>query len=344
MQEMKSVIVTGAAGFIGVHLCERWLKKGYKVVGIDNLSTGSRFNSEYLTKNFENFYFFEVDACENWNLHLQSLGTTFFQSLETVFHFASPASPIYFDKMALEIMKVNSVGLENAISFADRFGARVIFASTSEVYGDPAISPQPESYWGYTNSFGPRSCYDEGKRFGEALIYSSNKIRKTRHGLVRIFNTYGPRMNWQDGRVVINFLHQAINGQPLTIYGNGGQTRSFCYIDDLVDGILAYTEKQLTFPLNIGNHDEFRVIDLAHMVQRLLKDHKVHFVFRDLPQEDPKQRCPDLTQTLKWLPGWRPKTSLEEGLISTLRWLKEEPEANSTESVSASPRQPARAN
>jgi nucleoside-diphosphate-sugar epimerase len=243
--------------------------------------------------------------------------------LKYVFHFASPASPPHYQRLGLETMWVNSVGLSLAMTFADQVGARVIFSSTSEIYGDPEISPQPETYWGNVNTLGPRSCYDESKRFGESLIYTYNLKNKTQHGLVRIFNTYGPRMNPNDGRVIINFLVQAMKGEALTVYGSGQQTRSFCYVDDLIEGIMKYAESPLTEPVNIGNDHEFTILEAAETVKKIFSDKKLKIEFQALPKDDPKQRKPDLSKAKKLLAPWSPKVSLAEGLRHVIKWLEQ---------------------
>ena len=314
---MKSVVITGAAGFLGSHLSEHYLKGGYNVYGIDNFYTGSKSNVDFLKKLSPNFHFFEKDVTENW-FDLPKI-----ENLIYVLHFASPASPPHYQKLALETLWVNTTGLNNAINFADFYKAKVIFASTSEVYGDPEFSPQPESYWGNVNSFGERSCYDEAKRFGEALIFSHNKKFSTHHGLVRIFNTYGPRMNPNDGRVVINFILQALQNVDLTIYGDGLQTRSFCYVDDLVRGISTYALNDLTFPINIGNDHEFTMLQLADVVLKVIPSTS-QLLFKDLPSDDPKKRRPDLSLAKKHLDGWSPTVQLEEGVKRMADWLKTE--------------------
>lgn len=313
---MSSVIVTGAAGFLGSHLCEHYLNAGFQVLGIDNFSTGLKSNVTYLNTLNKDFKFFEFDACKDWSLLKVQV-----KELKYVFHFASPASPPLYQKLSLETLWVNSVGLEQALKFADLFKARVIFASTSEVYGDPAVSPQPESYWGNVNSFGERSCYDEAKRFGEALIFSHNKRHNTKHGLIRFFNSYGPRMNPNDGRVVINFIKQALANEPLTIYGDGSQTRSFCYVDDTLDGITQYAATDLTEPVNIGNDKEFTIKELAQVVQKITQTSSP-IKFNPLPSDDPRQRRPDLTRAKDLLGSWQPQISLESGLKKMVQWLK----------------------
>lgn len=321
---MGIMVVTGAAGFIGSHLCENLLKEGHWVLGVDNFSTGMKSNAEELLKS-PRFSFFEQDACKNWDSLVsktQSLTKETGEKVGLVFHFASPASPPLYQVLNIETLHVNSVGLEKAIEYANAFGARCIFASTSEVYGDPVVHPQPESYWGYVNSYGERSCYDEAKRYGEALLFSMNKRHQSRHGLVRIFNTYGPRMNPHDGRVVINFLAQALRKEKLTVYGSGEQTRSFCYIDDLVAGILAYAKSDLTEPVNLGNPKEFTVLELAEEVQKMFPDRQLAIEHRTLPQDDPRQRRPDISKATQLLSPWQPRIPLAEGLRKTCDWLQ----------------------
>lgn len=312
---MNSVIVTGAAGFLGSHLCEYYLNAGYKVFGLDNFSTGLKSNITHLNSLKQDFHFFEIDVCQDWTFLENHV-----QNLKYVFHFASPASPPLYQRLAIETLWVNSIGLERALKFADLYKARTVFASTSEVYGDPTVSPQPESYWGNVNSFGERSCYDEAKRFGEALIFSHNKRHNTQHGLIRFFNSYGPRMNPDDGRVVINFIKQALANDPLTVYGDGTQTRSFCYVEDTIAGIAKYTENNITFPVNIGNDKEFTIKELATVVQKITKT-SASISFEPLPSDDPKRRRPDLTKAKSLLSPWEPKISLETGVQKMVEWL-----------------------
>lgn len=309
------VLITGGGGFIGSHLAEHYLSRSTPVVCVDNFCTGMRSNIDYLKKiaSQNSLVFFEEDVSKPWDW-IKILSPNLTIKISHVFHFASPASPPLYQELALETLWVNSVGLQNALSFADTVGARVIFASTSEIYGDPKCSPQPESYWGNVNSFGIRACYDEAKRFGEALLFTHNLKKKTKHGLVRIFNTYGPRMNPTDGRVIINFLVQASKGQKLTIYGDGKQTRSFCYISDLVSGLVKYAESHITEPVNLGNDKDFTILQLVEEIKKLYPSETLQVEFKDLPDDDPKLRRPDLTKARKWLAPWEPKVSLSEGL------------------------------
>jgi nucleoside-diphosphate-sugar epimerase len=314
------VLITGGGGFLGSHLAERHLEQGYDVVCIDNFATGLRSNKELLQGlpgAGERLKFVEADVCESWDKWSAGLGDFF----ETVYHFASPASPPHYQRLGLETMWTNTVGLAKAMQFADAHRGRVVFASTSEIYGDPLVSPQPESYWGNVNTLGPRSCYDEAKRFGESLIYTHNLKYGTKHGLVRIFNTYGPRMNPNDGRVIINFLVQAKEGRPLSIYGSGKQTRSFCFVDDLISGIMRYAKTSLTEPINLGNDKEFTILEAAETVQKIFSEKSPTLEFQELPVDDPKQRRPDLTRAKTLLAPWKPEVSLEAGLRRMLSAL-----------------------
>lgn len=307
---------------MGSHLAETYLKDGYRVICVDNFSTSNRSNEEYLyALGFDNLVVVEADVIEPWSGWSNSLPEGWLENLAFIFHFASPASPPLYQELALETMWVNSIGLSNALNFADKFGARVVFASTSEIYGDPEFSPQHETYRGNVNTVGIRSCYDEAKRFGESLVFTHNWKKKTKHGMVRIFNTYGPRMNPADGRVIINFLVQAIAGGPFTIYGDGSQTRSFCYVDDLVRGIRAYAAGGFQEPINIGNSVEFTITQLTDEVQKLFTPKNFDRAYCEFPQDDPKRRRPDITNARTKL-NWEPKVPLAEGLDKMLAWLK----------------------
>jgi nucleoside-diphosphate-sugar epimerase len=324
---LKSAIITGAAGFLGSHLCEKLLREGFSVIGVDNLRTGLRSNVEVLKKvSRDQFTFIEADVVKDWNW-TDKIPKGWLENLKYVFHFASPASPPIYQSIPLETIWVNTIGLDKAIQFADQYRARVIFASTSEIYGDPEFSPQKETYWGNVNSFGPRSCYDEAKRLGETLLYTYNE-KKPRHGLVRIFNTYGPRMNPSDGRVVINFLVQAMAGKNLTVHGDGKQTRSFCYVDDLINGIWAYAQRDLYEPVNIGSEFQFTVLELAEKVKGLFPEKNLNIEFVGRPKDDPQHRRPDLTKARSVLAPWNSSTPLEVGLKHLLEWLKTEPLPN----------------
>jgi nucleoside-diphosphate-sugar epimerase len=313
-----AVIVTGGGGFLGSHLVEKLLADGYTVIAIDNFCTGDRNNLGYLKHlpNHANLRFIEDDCTKPWETLLGDV-----PNLKWAFHLASPASPPLYQKMPLETLRVNTTGLKEALIYCTPRKARVVFASTSEVYGDATVHPQPETYWGNVNSFGPRACYDEAKRFGEALLYSWNQVHGTGHGLVRIFNTYGPRMNPDDGRVVINFLKQLIQKNPLTIYGDGKQTRSFCYVSDLIEGLIAYASSSLAEPVNLGNPNEFTMLELAKMVQSMDPSSAKPLIFEPMPVDDPKQRQPDISKAKAQL-SWSPKVELRDGLPKMYSWLK----------------------
>ncbi len=309
---MKKVLITGAAGFIGSHLCDRYIEEGWYVIGVDNFLTGSPENLEHLLLN-QNFKFIEQDIIE---------GLEFEGQLDLILHFACPASPVDYLNFPIETLMVDSVGSYHVLKLAKEKKARYVFASTSEVYGDPQIHPQPESYWGNVNPVGPRSVYDEAKRFSEALSMAYWREYGVDSRIVRIFNTYGPRMKLQDGRVVPNFIFQALKGVDLTVYGDGNQTRSFCYIDDLVDGIflVAEAEKIDYRVLNLGNPDEYKIIDFARIIiEKTGSDSKI--IFKPLPRDDPKMRKPDITLALESL-HWKPEISLDEGIKKTIEFFQ----------------------
>ena len=321
--KINGVLITGAAGFLGTNLAEFYMGQNISVIGVDNFCTGMKSNVDYLRSlpTSRHFTFIEEDVVRPWTW-AKIIGPDYLNQISHIFHLASPASPPLYQAMALETLWVNSIGLKNAIEFADSIGARVVFSSTSEIYGDPSCSPQPESYWGNVNSFGVRSCYDEAKRFGEALLFTHNWKKKTQHGLVRIFNTYGPRMNPVDGRVIINFLTQALKGEKLTVYGEGRQTRSFCYVTDLIDGIHRYAQSDLTVPINLGNDKEFTILELVEEVKKIFPNKNLSVTHKPIPGDDPKQRRPDLTLARKLLSPWAPKTPLSEGLEKMTNWLQ----------------------
>ena len=305
----NNVVIAGCCGLVGSHLSEMLLAKGYRVHGIDNLSTGSEHNLKRL-KSSPLFSFSHAAVEDSW----QRLAAEIKAHVDYVFHLASPACPEYFYKHGMKTLMANSFGLWNMLELADYHNARLIFASTSEIYGDPLESPQKESYWGHVNSFGPRSSYDESKRFGEALIYNWNHEKKTKHGLVRIFNTYGPRMNHNDQRVIHQFFLQAKRGEPLFLHGDGLQTRSFCYIDDLIRGIFAYAESDLTEPVNLGADQEMTILELAQKTLKLFGQPLEKILFTEKRKDDPIQRKPDIQRAKTWL-NWNPRVSLDEGLL-----------------------------
>lgn len=314
---MKHVLVTGGAGFIGSHLCEALLKKGYAVTAVDNFITGSRVNLEDLIGK-PNFDFLEQDVCQP--IDEKRLGLFKAHGLHGVLHFACPASPVDFDKIPFDILHVDSLGTMHTVEMAKRHRARYVVASTSEIYGDPLVHPQNEEYWGNVNTIGPRACYDETKRFAEAYVSTATRLAGLNGGMVRIFNTYGPRMRPDDGRIVPELCMQAIRGQALTVHGDGQQTRSFCYVSDLVDGIVRYFESSLTQPVNIGNPVERTVLEFAQVVSKLTSGKSE---IRYLPgrQDDPKRRCPDITRA-RTLLGWEPKVDLETGLKASLEYFR----------------------
>jgi dTDP-glucose 4,6-dehydratase len=302
------VLVTGAAGFLGSHLTDRLLNGGHSVIGVDNLSTGNRENLAHLAGNPE-FRFEDRDICEPFDPG----------RVDYVFNLASPASPPEYMRLALETLRVGSVGTANTLEIAAKYGASYLHASTSECYGDPLEHPQTESYWGNVNPVGPRSVYDEAKRFGEAQVMAYHRSRGVNTHLVRIFNTYGPRLHPSDGRVISNFLMQALRGEPLTIYGDGSQTRSFCYVDDLIEGILRLSRSNEPMPVNIGNPGEFTILECAQTVLEVTGS-KSTLTFEPLPQDDPTRRCPDISRARALL-GWEPRISLKEGLLRSLEFF-----------------------
>ncbi|WKL46000.1 SDR family oxidoreductase [Flavobacterium pectinovorum] len=306
----KRVLITGAAGFLGSHLCDRFIAEGYQVVGMDNLITGDLKNIEHLfpLKNFE-FYNHDVSNF----VHVSG-------KLDYILHFASPASPIDYLKIPIQTLKVGSLGTHNLLGLAKEKGARFLIASTSEVYGDPTVHPQPEEYWGNVNPVGPRSVYDEAKRFQEAITMAYHTFHGLQTRIVRIFNTYGPRMRLNDGRVLPAFIGQALRGEDLTIFGDGSQTRSFCYVDDLVEGIYRLLMSNYVYPVNIGNPDEITMNDFAQEIIKLTATSQ-KIVFHSLPQDDPKQRQPDITKA-KALLNWEPKVSRHKGLKITYDYFR----------------------
>lgn len=311
--EGKTILVSGAAGFIPSHLSEFYLGLGATVIGVDNFVTGSESNIEILKK-YEKFTFIKCDIIEG----LPDLSNYKF---DYVFSMASPASPIDFDEVPLEIMKVNSIGTENMLKLAKAHGARILVASTSEVYGDPEIHPQHEGYFGNVNTIGPRSCYDEGKRYSEAITNVYNKFFGVDTRIIRIFNTYGPRMRPNDGRVVPNFINQALKGEDITLYGDGSQTRSFCYVSDLVDAIHRVMFSSDHTPFNIGNPDEHTIKEAGELIVKALNSSSKIITSQPLPKDDPKKRKPDLTK-IQSVSDYAPKISFEEGMKRTAEYFQ----------------------
>jgi len=308
--ERKRILITGAAGFLGSHLCDRFINEDYHVVAMDNLITGRLKNIEHLFP-LENFEFYNQDV--STFIHVPG-------NLDYILHFASPASPIDYLKIPIQTLKVGSLGIHNCLGLAKVKNARLMIASTSEVYGDPEIHPQTEEYWGHVNPIGPRGVYDEAKRFQEAITMAYHTYHGLDTKIIRIFNTYGPRMRLNDGRVLPAFIGQALRGEDLTIFGDGSQTRSFCYVDDLVEGIYRLLHSDYNQPVNIGNPDEISIGDFAEEIIKLTKtDQKV--IYKDLPVNDPKQRQPDITKAKNIL-GWEPKIDRAEGLKRTYAYFK----------------------
>lgn len=304
----KRILVAGGLGFLGSHLCKRLLSLGSRVIAVDNLSTGSLEN----VKDFKSgdFSFVNMDICEPLDFEV-----------DEIYNLASPASPVHYQKDPIFTMKTNIIGSFNLLELARREGARIFQASTSEVYGDPKVHPQDEGYFGNVNITGKRACYDEGKRAAEAIFFDYNREHRVPIRVCRIFNTYGPRMQRDDGRAVSNFIVQALRGEDLTVYGDGRQTRSFCYVDDLVEGFLRFMDSGDIGPMNLGNPREVTVLELANLIIEMT-DSKSRVVFRDLPFDDPKRRRPDIGRA-KELLGWEPKVSLKEGLFKTVEYFKE---------------------
>lgn len=309
---MKNYLVTGAAGFVGSHLCKSLLKDGHAVYGVDNFISSDGSNLEEL-ETYENFTFYSADITHKHAF--SSCG-----KLDGIFNMACPASPVHYQSIPISTMMTSVLGSYNLLKLAAQNQCRILQASTSEVYGDPSVHPQPESYWGNVNSFGPRSCYDEGKRAAEALFYDFNKVYGVDIRIVRIFNTYGPGMCANDGRVVSNFITQALEGKDLTIYGDGSQTRSFCYVDDLVRGLRLLFDSDITTPVNIGNPNEFTMNELAEKVFTFTTSSS-KIVYKALPTDDPKQRKPDISLAKEKL-GWEPEVPLDVGLQRTIEYFK----------------------
>jgi dTDP-glucose 4,6-dehydratase len=306
------VVITGGAGFLGSHLCDALLARGWEVLCIDNLITGRDANVAHLS-NRKDFQRMTHDVSK----YIEVAGP-----VDAVMHFASPASPVDYLKHPIPTLKVGSLGTHNALGLALAKKAKFLLASTSECYGDPEVSPQPETYWGHVNPIGPRGVYDEAKRFAEAMTMAYHRYHGLDTRIVRIFNTYGPRMRLNDGRALPNFVYQALTGQPITVYGSGSQTRSFCYVSDLIEGICKLLESNEHLPTNIGNPQEITILEFAERILAMTEA-KVKIIFEPLPQDDPKQRCPDITKARRVL-GWAPKVGLEEGLKLTLEYFRQQ--------------------
>lgn len=309
----KRVLITGAAGFLGSHLCDRFIKEGYRVIGMDNLITGDLRNIEHLFK-LEQFEFYHHDVTKFINIPGQ---------LDYIMHFASPASPIDYLKIPIQTLKVGAMGTHNCLGLAKAKNARILVASTSEVYGDPLVHPQTEEYWGNVNPVGPRGVYDEAKRYMESITMAYHTFHGVETRIVRIFNTYGPRMRLNDGRALPAFIGQALRGEDLTVFGDGSQTRSFCYVDDLIDGIYRLLLSNYNMPVNIGNPNEISLKDFAEEILKLTGS-KVKIVYKPLPADDPKQRKPDISKA-KAILDWEPKVDRKDGLKLTYDYFRSLP-------------------
>ena len=305
------VLITGGAGFLGSHLCERFLGEGHEVIAVDNLITGSMRNLQHLSGE-QRFHFLKQDVTEYLSID---------GALDAVLHFASPASPIDYLQFPIQTLKVGALGTHKALGLARAKGARFLLASTSEVYGDPQVHPQSEDYWGHVNPIGPRGVYDEAKRFAEALTMAYHRCHGLETRIARIFNTYGPRMRLDDGRVVPNFVGQALRGEPLTVHGDGSQTRSFCFCSDLIEGLYRLLSADYALPVNLGNPQEMTILDFAMTINRLVGN-AAGVVFAPLPVDDPKVRRPDI-QLAQRILHWGPTVALEEGLLQTIAWFRQ---------------------
>lgn len=308
---MKKVLITGGAGFLGSHLCDRFLAEGFHVIAMDNLLTGSKDNIAHLFPN-EHFEFYYHDVTKF--VHVPG-------HLDLILHFASPASPVDYLEMPIQTLKVGSLGTHNCLGLAKDKGARIVIASTSEVYGDPLVHPQREDYWGNVNPIGPRGVYDEAKRFMEAMTMAYHTYHNVDIGIVRIFNTYGPRMRLDDGRVIPNFMKQAINGNALTVYGDGSQTRSFCYVDDMVEGIYRLALSDFNQPVNIGNPNEISILDFAVEMRKIASNPNIQITYKELPVDDPIRRRPDISRAQEVL-NWEPQVDRSVGMKYTYDFFK----------------------
>jgi len=310
MDNITTALVTGGAGFIGSHLCKYLLKKNYKVICIDNLITGSLKNLEDIKAG--DFLFVNHDVTEHIDIK---------DNINIIFHLSSPASPIDYLQLPIQTLKVGALGTHNILGVAKSKRATILLASTSEVYGDPLIHPQTEEYWGNVNPIGPRGVYDEAKRFAEAITMAYHRQQGLDTRIARIFNTYGPNMRMRDGRVIPNFITQCLKGEDMTTYGDGKQTRSFCYIDDMVDGLFKLISTEYHLPMNLGNPNEITILELASRIEKLTSSNS-NIIFNPLPEDDPKVRMPDISKAKKML-TWEPKVNLEEGLVKTIGWFKD---------------------
>ena len=307
---MIKILITGCCGFIGSHLVDFFIKKNYYVIGVDNLLTGRLENIEHLNSK-TNFKFIKADICDNFKIN---------EKLDYILHFASPASPKDYLKHPIKTLKTGSIGTQNVLDLALKYNSTILVASTSEIYGDPEITPQTEEYKGNVNTLGIRSCYDEGKRISETIMMNYNRKYNIETRIVRIFNTYGPYLSPNDGRVVSNFIIHALNNKDLTIYGNGKQTRSFCYIDDLVNGLVKLMKSDYKYPINIGNPNEITIIELSNIIKELVNKN-IKITYLDLPEDDPKRRKPDIEKA-KQILNWEPMVGLNEGLLKLINFYK----------------------